>query len=90
MNVWIDKTHSQNHIESCFERYSSFRCKDLDNVDTESAEQFFSFWSCFKHVLKHMNKHRFHFFTLYMMWKRNLQNERKLKNCGRFKCGEQK
>ena len=109
MKGFIDKTHSGNHQKSCQEIYSAYKSADINGINTQSCEQFFSWFSGFRwdivpdsipnkvHIfcktfrtksstfsVKHMTQTHFKFFTLMMLWIRNLQNEKKLCNSNKY------
>ena len=84
MSGYIDKTHAKNHKKECQDTYSAYKEDSLDGVDSQACEQYFAWFSGFKHITKHMNQIRFKFFVLIMLWQRNVQNEKRLKNSKLF------
>ena len=84
IECWIDRMHARNHKTECQEKYSSYRAKSLQGVDTEACEQLFSWLSSYRFIVKHMNRHRFLFFIWFLLWQRNLQTEKRLKQKGKW------
>ena len=64
---FIDKLHISNHTDPwCLANFDPYKERELDGISTVACEQF-NFWGDgFKHMVKHMNYPRFHFFLFVM------------------------
>ncbi|XP_066922845.1 uncharacterized protein [Clytia hemisphaerica] len=80
MDFAVDRFHFKNHIgEWCLENCDPDMVANLNEVNTESCEQLFSWFSSFKHMTKHMKRETFIFLTLYLMESQNQLTEEKLR-----------
>jgi len=74
---FIDKLHISNHKDPwCLTNCDPCKERELDGINTVACEKF-NFWGDgFKHMVKHMNYPRFHFFLFVMF---DFYNKQKLK-----------
>ena len=72
--ILIIFTHFSIKQEIFTDKVNRLLITECFQVNTEACEQLFSWFSCYKYITKHMNRHNFLFLVLYLMENHNIMH----------------